>query len=101
MKASYAAEPQKASVEFKKLIKTLHENGMECVMEIFFPEETNHNLIMDALHYWVREYHVDGFHILGGRLPMTSIVQDAILSRTKLFAEDFYGVSNPRKYKNL
>lgn len=101
VKASYAAEPQKASVEFKKLIKTLHENGMECVMEIFFPEETNHNLIMDALHYWVREYHVDGFHILGGRLPMTSIVQDAILSRTKLFAEDFYGVSNPRKYKNL
>ena len=74
---------------------------MECVMEIFFPDDTNHNLIMDALHYWVREYHIDGFHILGGRLPMTSIVQDAILSRTKLFAEDFHGVSNPRKYKNL
>ena len=54
VKASYAAEPQKASVEFKKLIKTLHENGMECIMEIFFPEETNHNLIMDTLHYWVR-----------------------------------------------
>lgn len=101
VKASYASEPQKASIEFKKLVKELHKNGMECVMEIFFPEDTNHNLIMDVLHYWVREYHVDGFHILGGRLPMPSIVCDAILSRTKLFAEDFHGVSNPRKYKNL
>ena len=101
VKASYGSEPQKAATEFKKLVKTLHENGMECVMEIFFPDDTNQNLIMDALHYWVKEYHVDGFHILGGRLPMTNIVQDAILSRTKLFAEDFHGVSNPRKYKNL
>lgn len=101
VKASYASAPQKASAEFKKLVKELHENGMECVMEIFFPEDTNHNLIMDALHFWVQEYHVDGFHILGGRLPMPSIVQDAILSRTKLFAEDFYGVTNSRKYKNL
>ena len=101
VKASYASEPQKASVEFKKLVKALHENDMECVMEIFFPEGTSHNLIIDALHYWVREYHVDGFHILGGNLPITSIVQDAILSRTKIFAEDFRGVQNHRKYKNL
>lgn len=101
VKASYAMNPQKAAVEFKKLVKELHENGMECVMEMFFPDDTNHNLIMDVLHFWVKEYHVDGFHILGGRLPMTSIVQDAILSRTKIFAEDFYGITNTRKYKNL
>lgn len=101
VKSSYAVEPKNASREFKKLVKALHENGMECVMEIFFPDDTNHNLILNALHYWVREYHIDGFHIIGGRLPMTSIVQDAILSRTKIFAEDFHGVSNPRKYKNL
>ncbi len=101
VKASYASIPQKASSEFKKLIKALHENDMECVMEMFFPEGTSHNLIMDVLHYWVKEYHVDGFHVLGGSLPMTSIVQDAILSRTKIFAEDFHGISHERKYKNL
>lgn len=101
VKASYAKEPQKASVEFKKLVKALHDNHMECVMEIFFPEGTSHNLILEALHYWVREYHVDGFHILGGNLPMTSIVQDAILSRTKIFADDFHGMRNLRRYKNL
>ena len=101
VKASYGMVPQKASVEFKKLVKALHENHMECVMEIFFPEDTNHTLILDALHYWVREYHVDGFHLMGGRLPMISIVQDPLLSRTKIFAEDFYGISHTRKYKNL
>lgn len=101
VKASYATEPQRASTELKKLVKALHENEMECVMEIFFPKDTNHNLILDALRYWVKEYHVDGFHIIGAHLPITGIVQDAVLSRTKLFAEHFDGVQNSRKYKNL
>lgn len=102
VKASYAAEPEKASLEYKKLIKALHENRMECVMEIFFPETSSHNMILDVLHYWVREYHVDGFHIIGGNLPITSIVQDPILSRTKIFAEHFDGQYDlQRKYKNL
>ncbi len=101
VKASYASEPMKASGEFKKLVKELHENDMECVMEIFFPEDTGHELIMDALRFWVKEYHVDGFHILGSNLPMTSIVQDSMLGRTKIFADDFQGVECTRKYKNL
>lgn len=102
VKASYAAEPAKANAEFKRLVKTLHENGMECVMEMFFPEETHHNFIMDVLHFWVKEYHVDGFHLIGGNLPLTSIVHDPVLSRTKIFTEDFQGQYAPnRKYKNL
>ena len=102
VKASYASEPAKANVEFKRLVKALHDNGMECVLEFFFPEDTNHNMIMDILHFWVKEYHVDGFHIIGGSLPITSIVQDPVLSRTKIFAEDFFGQYDARrKYKNL
>ena len=102
LKASYASEPAKANVEFKRLVKALHDNGMECVLEFFFPEDTNHNMIMDILHFWVKEYHVDGFHIIGGSLPITSIVQDPVLSRTKIFTEDFFGqYDSRRKYKNL
>lgn len=103
VKASYAMEPQKASIEFKKLVKSLHENGMECVMEMCFPEKINHNLIMDVLHYWIREYHVDGFHIMGANLPIISIEQDPILSRTKIFADGFSagGYDTKRKYTNL
>lgn len=50
-----------------------------------FPEKVNHNLILEALRYWVREYHVDGIHLLGEHLPITAIVQDGMLSRTKIF----------------
>lgn len=85
VKASYAADPLHASREFRMLIHRLHENGMECVMEMYFPEKVNHNLILEALRYWVREYHVDGIHLLGEHLPITAIVQDGMLSRTKIF----------------
>ena len=102
VKASYASEPKKASVEFKKLVKAMHKANIECVMEMFFPADTNQNLILDVLRYWVTEYHVDGFHLLGENLPTAAIVQDAILSRTKIFMADFAGYqNNGRKYKNL
>ncbi len=102
VKASYASEPAKANIEFKKLVKAFHENHMEVVMEMFFPEKTNHNMIMDVLHYWVKEFHVDGFHLIGANLPITSIVQDPVLSRTKIFADNFNGEYDVRrKYKNL
>ena len=71
-------------------------------MEMFFPATVSHNLIMEVLHYWVKEYHVDGFHLIGDNLPIIGIVQDPLLSRTKIFADGFneqYDV--PRKYKNL
>lgn len=103
VKASYAAEPDRASAEYKAFIKRLHENKMECVMEMYFPEDTNHSLILQALHFWVLEYHVDGFHLLGGNLPITAIVRDDLLSRTKIFYTGFDErvVNKQRKYKNL
>lgn len=102
VKASYASDPGNASLEFKRLIRALHKNGMECVMEIYFPVETNHNLIMDVLRFWVREYHVDGFHLLGESLPITAIVQDVILSRTKIFYLDVCAdMQIQKKYRRL
>ena len=103
VKASYAADPLHASREFRMLIHRLHENGMECVMEMYFPEKVNHNLILEALRYWVREYHVDGIHLLGEHLPITAIVQDGMLSRTKIFYVDFEekACAASRKYPNL
>ena len=72
-------------------------------MEMYFPDDTNHNLILDALRYWVRSFHVDGFHLLGGNLPITAIVQDVLLSRTKIFYAQFSPseVREDKKYRNL
>ena len=101
-KASYSSSADAAS-EFRELVHTLHENGMECVMEMYFPEKVNHNLILEALRYWVREYHVDGIHLLGEHLPITAIVQDGMLSRTKIFYVNFEekACAASRKYPNL
>lgn len=102
VKASYSADPEHASAEYKALVRRLHELGMECVMEMYFPEDSNHNMILDALRYWVREYHVDGFHLLGGSIPLTAIVQDNLLSRTKIFCEQFSPeMKDVRRCKNL
>lgn len=102
VKAAYAADPEHASAEYKALIRRLHELGMECVMEMYFPEDSNHNMILDALRYWVREYHVDGFHLLGRSIPLTAIVQDNLLSRTKIFCGEFApDMKDVRRCKNL
>ena len=37
VKSSYAKNVSKASQEYKALIRKLHQHGMECVMEFFFP----------------------------------------------------------------
>ncbi|MBR5128290.1 MAG: glycogen operon protein GlgX [Roseburia sp.] len=90
VKSSYAST-NNASKELKELIKLMHKNGMECVLEMFFPSGMNQNVILSILRFWVREYHVDGFHLLGESVPVKAVSQDMFLSRTKLFYHVFPG----------
>lgn len=87
-KASYAADKE-PSLELKALIRELHKNQMECILEMYFDEKMNQNIAVEILRYWVMEYHVDGFHLLGAALPVDAMAQDLILRRTKLFAGGF------------
>jgi len=102
VKSSYASTDN-ASRELKELIKQLHKNGLECVLEMFFPSGMNQNVILSILRYWVREYHVDGFHLLGDSVPVKAACQDMFLSRTKLFCirfdDEMYHVE--KTYPNL
>lgn len=88
VKSSYAST-QNPSRELKQLVKTLHQNGMECILEMSFTNGMNPNIIMDVLRFWVREFHVDGFHLLGESVPVKAVCQDMFLSRTKIFVEAF------------
>ena len=63
-KAAYAASKDPAG-EFKTLVRELHRNHMEMVMQFYFPEETGRREIAEILRFWVLEYHVDGFHLMG------------------------------------
>lgn len=73
--------------ECKQMIKELHRNGIECIMRIYFSDRTPHAFIYDVLKYWVIQFHVDGFQILGTNLPMELIANDPLLGRTKILSE--------------
>lgn len=93
-KAAYAAG--NASTEFKELVREFHKNGMEIVMQFYFPKEMAYAEIPEILRYWVLEYHVDGFHLMGENLPVELLADDPMLADTKLW---YYGFATDVLYK--
>lgn len=87
-KTAYAASGDSVR-EFMELVKALHENDMELVMQFYFPREVKHSEILDILCFWVLEYHVDGFHLLGEDLPADMLARDDVLADTKLWYHGF------------
>ncbi|MCI9080762.1 MAG: hypothetical protein HFI70_00270 [Lachnospiraceae bacterium] len=75
--------------ELKQLILKMHEKHMECILEFYFPQNLNPLFIIDILHYWYKEYHVDGFRIIGNSLGAQLLAQDDMLSGCKLFFGSF------------
>ena len=56
--------------EFCKMVDSLHGAGIECLMEFYFDGSVGSSQILDILHYWMKTYHIDGFHLMGkGVLP--------------------------------
>lgn len=82
-----------SSKEFKDMVKACHRNGLEIVMQFYFPEEFMRMDILPILRYWHKEYHVDGFHVKGKNLPMQDILKDAYLCKAKIWCEDIQAES--------
>lgn len=87
-KSGYA-HAENASAEFKDMVKALHKADIEVLMQFYFPPQEKSGEIADILRFWVDEYHVDGFRLLGTRLPAASLATDPLLAGTKLIAGDF------------
>lgn len=91
-KASYSSGRNKNPVrELKQLVRELHKNGLELVLELYFKGTESPAYVLDVVRFWVREYHLDGIHLVG-QAPLPMIGQDPYLSRTKLFAASWDGV---------
>lgn len=76
-------------IHAKEMIDAIHGASMEAIMEISFSNEHGAEFINSVLEYWVREYHVDGFHLLGAALPVERVAQNPYLADTKLFYDNF------------
>lgn len=83
-KAGYASVPERADAEFKTMIRKLHTHGIEVLMEMNIPSGTNRSMLIDALRFWVKEYHVDGFRINLEQTDPLLLAGDPYLSGAKL-----------------
>lgn len=105
LKESYAASND-PSLEWKETVKLLHQNGIEVILEFYFPKEIHVSLILECLRYWVTQYHVDGFHLIGNQAIFNLIAREPIFARTKLYgcyfpADELYEKNEVPIYRNL
>lgn len=87
-KTSYSASGNPVR-ELKELVRELHKNGIELILEFYFPVRTNPNLILDCIRHWVEEYHIDGVHVNSQGTPLNALALEPHLSRTKVMSEYF------------
>lgn len=93
-KAAYAFSDD-AAAEFKEMVKAFHENHMEVVMQFYFPNTVRQMEIIEILRFWVLEYHVDGFHLMGENPGADFAAMDDVLADTKLW---YYAFHTDRVY---
>lgn len=103
-KAAYSAGKSPV-ISFKRLVRKLHQNGIEVIMQFYFPPEVGQMYMLDVIKYWVMEYHIDGVRLGGFHLPLRLIAEDAILKNTKIRCsyvqrEDLPVIYNP-SFKNF
>ena len=84
-KAAYAGKRHSPILELKNLVKELHRAGIELVIELFFTGQESPVFVLDMVRRWVREYHLDGVHLVG-TAPTGLLASDPYLARTKLWA---------------
>ncbi|MBO4910559.1 MAG: hypothetical protein J5476_14900 [Lachnospiraceae bacterium] len=82
-KESYSSSAD-ASAEFKDMVRELHKRGMELCMQFYFAPDFPESEVLEILRYWVINYHVDGFHLMGMNIPMRLLSSDSLLAGTKL-----------------
>lgn len=98
-KAAYSAIKSPV-ISFKKLVRELHKNGIEVIMQFYFPPEIRQLYMLDVIKYWVMEYHIDGARINGFHIPFRLLAEEPVLKNTKIWCnylpeEDLPVIANP------
>lgn len=97
-KASYASEPINCIREMKEMVKKLHKNGIEVLLDMHFSKEHRPIMILESLRFWKFEYHIDGFRINGNPCIEHLLATDPFLTKTKLLSSDW---DVERIYRNV
>lgn len=87
---SISADTSDYTVEFKKMVKMLHEQNIELIMEMHFTDKAP-GYILDCVRYWVENYHIDGVHYYGSQAGLEALAADPFLSDTKIITVNWEG----------
>lgn len=90
-KAAYSAS-NNPSQEFYSMVKAIHTNNQEVILQMFFPNSISRIEIVSILEYWTIKYHVDGFHLVSENAPLDLIDKSAVLSNSKIWCDRLDGV---------
>lgn len=85
-KQDFCKNRKSPETEFRSMVKEMHENNIEVLMEFSFHNSVNSYVMMDCLRYWTEEYHIDGFYFNDGVIPADIIAEDPVLADRKLIA---------------
>ncbi|MBP5528501.1 MAG: hypothetical protein J6X80_00465 [Lachnospiraceae bacterium] len=104
-KSSYCAGNNPVK-EYREFIHTLHQNGIEVIMQFYFPDKIKQHRIYKVLKFWLLNYNVDGFHLKGNKIPFSFIANDPLFADTKLLYDyipenEIYEASFIPKKRNL
>ncbi|WP_051204914.1 hypothetical protein [Butyrivibrio sp. VCD2006] len=95
-RTAYAMDSQNADLEFKDMVKAMHKNGIEVIMQFYFADNATENLVCGAVRHWVFNYHIDGVHLKGSFAAPDMISKDPALSDIKIW---HYGFDYGRLYE--
>ena len=95
-KAAYSSGKKSPAEELKALVKAMHKEGLELIVELFFSGKETPSFVLDVVRFWAEEFHVDGVHLVGNP-PLEIISRDPFLSRLKLFAPSWEGKSGGKR----
>ena len=104
-KRSYCATDDPAT-EFRTMVKSLHQAGIEVIMQMAYPAATDPSYMQASLFWWRQTYHVDGFVILANQDEVNAVAKSPALCDVKLICDYFdtkkqYPKGRPYHYKNL
>lgn len=85
-KASYAKSHDQVK-ELKDMVKSCHRSGIEVILNLPFTAEVSHSNIVECIHYYMLEFHVDGFIVNPCCTPFEELRKDPLLSNTKILRQ--------------